>query len=69
MPKTSIVLSDEMMTPVEEYRRNVPGRIPSRNEALQSILEHGLGVVEREQRSGIDALGESVLTMESRNDA
>ena len=69
MPKTSLILTDEMMNRVEEYRRNVPGRIPSRNEALQSILEYGLGIVEREQRSGVHSFEKSTPAMESRNDA
>ncbi|MHB1627264.1 MAG: hypothetical protein ACYCVB_02630 [Bacilli bacterium] len=69
MPKTSIVLSGEMMNRIEEYRRNVPGRIPSRNDALQAILERGLDVMESERKSGLSVESASNDSMESGNEA
>ena len=40
--KTSVILSEELVNRIEEYRRKIPGRIPSRNEAIQNLLQIGL---------------------------
>ncbi|MHB1685694.1 MAG: ribbon-helix-helix domain-containing protein [Bacilli bacterium] len=40
--KTSVNLTEEMLNRIEEYRRKIPGRIPSRNEAIQDLLQIGL---------------------------
>ena len=40
--KTSVTLTEELVNRIEEYRRKIPGRIPSRNEAIQKLLQVGL---------------------------
>jgi len=40
--KTSVTLTEELLNRIEEYRRKIPGRIPSRNEAIQKLLQVGL---------------------------
>ncbi len=53
--KTSVTLTEELVNRIEEYRRKIPGRIPSRNEAIQNLLQIGLN--SWEQSSLRDQLG------------
>ena len=40
--KTSVTLTGDLVNRIEEYHRKIPGRIPSRNEAIHDLLQIGL---------------------------
>ena len=51
--KTSVTLTEELVNRIEEDRRKIPGRIPSRNEAIQDLLQIGLDMWEANNHRGL----------------
>ena len=49
-PKILLVLEEDLLKRVDDYRRSVEGNIPSRSEAIRRLLEDALSKYEKRKK-------------------